>query len=210
MIEIIPGILEKDFSEIKKKMDLVIGLVDWVQIDILDNTLINLDTYNNWEDFRIFTHQINIEAHLMVSDPEKDGIPLVKNGFKRLVAHVEGNTLRDFLNLAKAHEVETGVALDSPTPVETVEPFLEEIDVILVMMYKAGPSGQTFMPQNLLKIKKIHAAYPNLAIEVDGGIDDKTAPLVVENGATRLVSTSFLYWKNQNNIKEAIEKLQLA
>ncbi len=208
MITIIPGINEINFTTIKQQIDLVKGVVDWVQIDIMDHTLVDIDTYNNWEAFQMFQNNFSLEAHLMVADPAKYVALLVNHGFKRLIAQVEGNTVRDFLHLARIHETEVGLALDSTSPLETVEPFLDEVSVILLMMYPMGASGQAFQPQNLKKIQLLHQQYPNLPIEVDGGIDEKTAPLVIENGATRLVSTSYLFKKNPQRIKDAIAQLQ--
>jgi len=208
MIEIIPGILEKDFAEIEKKIALVEDLVDWVHIDILDDTLIHNATYNNWEPFKIFSGRVYLEAHLMVQNPQQYVNSLVSVGFKRLIAQVESNDFRHFMEEAKIHEVEVGVALDGSSQLELIEPFLGEIDYALVMMYKAGQSGQSFQSEQLPKIRKIHEEYQNLPIEVDGGIDKDTAPLVITSGATRLVSTSYLFWKNADRIAEAIEELK--
>ena len=208
MIEVIPGILEKNFDNVRRNIELVQNLVDWIHIDVLDNTLINNDTYNKWEAFKIFNGVVKLEAHLMVNDPKKYVEPMVKNGFDRLIAHVEADTVRDFIHVARMHNVEVGVALDGPSALELVEPYLGEVDCVIIMMYKAGASGQTFQREQLLKIKKIHEEYKELPIEVDGGISKDTAPLVVENGATRLVSTSYLFWKNKERIAEAIEELK--
>ncbi len=208
MIEVIPGILEKNFDTIREKIELIKDYVQWVQIDILDNTLIKNDTYNNFAAFRVFANQIKLEAHLMVKHPAKYIQPLKTNGFDRLIAHVEAESIRDFIGQGRLEAVEIGVALDGPSKLELVEPYLGEVDCVLLMMYKAGFSGQTFDSSNLAKVRKIHEEYQDLPIEVDGGIDKNTAPLVIENGATRLVSTSYLFWKNAHRIKEAIEELK--
>lgn len=208
MIEVIPGILEKTFDEITRKVEKVESLVPWIHIDVLDNTLIKNSTYNNWEAFKVFNGRVKLEAHLMVQNPTSYVEPMVKNGFDRLLAHAEGDSVRDFIEASRIHEVEVGVVLDGPSPLELVEPFLHEVDTVLIMMYKAGASGQSFQSQHLPKIKKIHEEYQDLPIEVDGGIDKQSAPLVIENGATRLVSTSYLFWKNPDRIAEAIEELK--
>ncbi len=207
MVEVIPGILEQSFDEIRRKIDLVKDYVSCVQIDVLDNTLIHNDTYINFPAFKIF-QDIKLEAHLMVADPLKYIKPLVENGFSRLIAHVEGNSVRDFIITGHSFEIEVGVALDSPSPLEMVEPYLSDIDTVLLMMYKAGASGQEFQPEMLPKIKKLHQAYPDLPIEVDGGINEKTALLTIENGATRLVSTSYLFWENKDRMEQAIQSLE--
>ncbi len=209
MIDIIPGILEKDFDKALDKINLVRGIVNWLQIDILDNTLIPNTTFREFGAFREIAKEFNLEAHLMVADPAKYVAPLAKAGFKRLIAQVEGDTVREFIEAARLHEgVEVGVAIDAPTKLEVIEPYLEIVDSALVMMYPMGFSGQTFQPAQLVKIKAIKSAYKDLPIEVDGGIDKDTAPLCIGAGATRLVSTSFLFWKNADRIAQAIEELR--
>ena len=210
MIEIIPspGTEDKNFDSIQYKVRLVIGLVDWVEIDILDNTLYQNATYNNWESFRAFKDEIHLAGHLMVSDPAKYVGPLVINGFKRLIADVEGDTVRDFTKKCRERGVEAGVALNGPASLELVEPYVDEIDTVLLMTINAGFSGQLFLPAVLPKIKALKELYPHMPIEVDGGIDKQTAPQVFANGATRLVSTSYLYQKNSRRIAEAIAELK--
>lgn len=209
MIEIIPGILDKAFDEIEKKLALAEGKVDWVEIDILDNTLYPNSTYHaNWEVFLAWQNRVHLAAHLMVSDPAKYVEPLVTNGFQRLIADVGGVSVRDFIQLCRSHNIEVGVALDGAATLAEVEPFLDEVDTVLVMTINSGLSGQPFLHSTLPKIKKIHEAYPTLPIQVDGGINKETAPLVIGSGATRLISTSYLFWKNPDRIAEAIEELK--
>lgn len=208
MIDVLPGILEKDLESINKKISQIRGLVDWIHIDVLDNTLIKNTTYNNWPDFKNITSEFNLEAHLMVSDPKKYIAEMAAIGFKRLIAHVETDLIREFILEARKFGIEIGVALDGPSSLDVIEPYLDQIDCVLVMMYKAGASGQAFQPEQLEKIKKIHNEYPHLPIEVDGGISNDNASAVKEAGATRLVSTSYLFWKNSNRIAEAISDLR--
>lgn len=208
MIQILPGILEKTFEEIEKKVKQVEELVDWVHIDVLDNTLIHNVTYNHWPAFRAFDGRVNLEAHLMVADPAKYVDPMATNGFKRLIAHAEANDVREFITKGREYGIEIGVVLDGPSGLEMIEPYMDDIDTALVMMYKAGASGQAFQHEHLKKVRKIHEEFKILPIEVDGGIAKDTAPLVREAGATRLVSTSYLFWKNAERIAEAIEELK--
>lgn len=215
MVDIIPGILEKDFAEIERRITLVAPYVSWVQIDVADNTLVPNETCLEFGKpldsarggFVQLAKLVQLEAHLMVAEPEKYIRPLADAGFKRLIAHVEAHDPRRFLDEAKYESVEVGLAIDGPTDVEAIEPFLEEIDVVLVMMIEAGFSGQQLMPETIEKIKTIRRNFPDLPIAVDGGINDKTARLVRDAGATRLVSTSYLF-KDPANIAEAIDRLK--
>lgn len=206
MIDVIPGILEKDWQEIERRIALVAPHVSWVHIDVADNTLVPNTTFL---DFPKLSQSPQFEAHLMVVHPEKYIKPLADAGFKRLIVHVEAQDPRLFFDQAQYEHVEVGIAIDGPTELEQVEPFLEEVDCVLVMMIEAGFSGQELQPENIEKIKAIHQGFPDLPIEVDGGINDSTAKLVKDAGATRLVSTSFLF-RDPQRIAEAIELLQNA
>jgi ribulose-phosphate 3-epimerase len=211
MVDVIPGILEKEWNPIEEKLLLVAPHVSWVQIDVADNTLVPNATILDFSSFstpklmRCLQH-LSFEAHLMVANPEKYITPLSDAGFKRLIAHIECTDPRLFLEQAQYEHIEAGMAIDGPTEFEQIEPFLEEIDVVLVMTIEAGFSGQSFMMETVDKIKKIRENFPDLPIEVDGGINDQTARLAREAGATRLVSTSFVF-KNSERIAKAIQKL---
>lgn len=209
MVDIIPGILEKDWSEIEKRITLVAPYVSWVQIDVADNTLVPNETFLDFEKFRASPTSVSLEGHLMVANPEKYIHALADGGFKRLIAHVECADPRLFLDQARFESVEVGMAIDGPTEFEQLEPFLEEVDCVLVMMIEAGFSGQELQSENIDKIKIIRQYFPDLPIEVDGGINDQTAKLVRDAGATRLVSTSYLF-KDPTKIAEAIQRLKNA
>lgn len=210
MIDVIPGILEKDWNTIEERIKLVAPHVDWVQIDIADNTMVPNTTFLDFAKFKSIETKypnLSLEAHLMVAKPETYIKALVDSGFKRLIAHIECQDPRVFLDEAKYEHVEAGVAIDGPTEFELVEPFLGEVDCVLVMTIEAGFSGQPFMTETLEKIKTIHTNVPDLPIEVDGGINDVTGKLAREAGATRLVSTSYLF-KHPESIAQAIEHLK--
>lgn len=209
MIEIIPGIQEDAFPKIETKIQLVESQVDWVQIDVTDNTLTENESYRDPRPFKDLQTRLNFEAHLMVKDPVSIAKEWVDAGFRRLIAHVECENPQGFIDATKELEVEVGLALDGPTNVVEIVPYLDELDQVLVMMYKAGPSGQKFQVENLEKIKFLHRSWPNVPIEVDGGINQETASYVKKAGATRLVSTSFIFWQNQD-IGAAIEALRNA
>jgi ribulose-phosphate 3-epimerase len=212
MTEVIPGILQKEWKPIEERLLLVTPHVSWVQIDIADNTLVPNTTFSDFSYFspdkllRNLEH-LSFEAHLMVANPEKYIKPLVDAGFKRLIAHVESHDPRMFLEQAQYEHVEAGMAIDGTTELEQIEPFLDQIDFVLVMTIEAGFSGQSFMTETVEKIRNIHENFPDLPIEVDGGIDDKTGKIAVDAGVTRLVSTSFIF-KKPENIAEAVALLK--
>jgi ribulose-phosphate 3-epimerase len=196
MIDVIPGINDAEIDEISRKVALAAPHTRWIQIDFADKTLVPTQTYIDIGAFSRITEShpaVSFEAHLMVANPEKYIGPLAKAGFKRIIAHIESDDPRRFLEEAQYESVEVGLAIDGPTEFEQIEPYLDQIDVVLVMTIESGPSGQPFLPETVEKIKLIHESLPDMTIEVDGGMNPQTAKFVKEAGATRIVSTTFLF-----------------
>ena len=202
---IIPGIQEQTYPDTEKKFLLVKPYVDWVQIDVTDGTLTSNQSLRNPEAFEKLTSQKNLEVHLMTKNASETAVKWINTGFKRVIAHVESDNPKKFINEIKG-KAEVCLALDGPSPIDLLYPFLEQVDGVLIMMYKAGPSGQTFQPAQLEKVKLIHQKCPALPIEVDGGINEETIKLCEDLGATRFVATSAIY--KSDNIEEAIKKLR--
>ena len=244
MIEVIPAILEKDFGEIEKKIHLVQGLVDWVQIDLADNTLVPNTTFLDPEPFtRLITSDLDAgdasegsqtpasqclsaaskrefedvfgirkrqdplkyELHMMVKDSHMYLERFAKVGFKRFIAHVEGDYIEDYLDNCRNLGVEGGLAIDGPTNVEEILKYLDRLNVVLVMAIEAGESGRPFREETVEKIKRIRKADPELPIAIDGAMDAENAKKVVRAGATRINSNSYLF--NSHDVRIAIEKL---
>lgn len=214
MMEIIPGINEGDIKELERKVTLVAPHVDTIQLDIGDNTIFPCDSVH---DVALLTPIIEkftktgtkFEVHLMVGNPIPYLKPLADAGVSRVIAHVECHDPREFLAEARTHEMDIGLALDVDSDFELIEPFLEEIDFVLVMTIETGASGQEFESNAMETIKTIHRNLPDLPIEVDGGMTPDTAKIVKEAGVSRLVTTSFIF-KSEQDIPSAIESLQNA
>src|SRR3989344_6150608 len=207
MVEVIPAILEKDFSEIEKKIRLVENLVEWVQIDVADGLLVPNDTKTDPTLFKNLKTKLNLEAHLMVKEPAKMVAAFADSGFKRIYAHIEAEGIDDFMAEGYKKNIEVGLAIDGPTPYEKIAPYLDNIDAVLIMAIKAGFSGQPYMPATEDKIKKIKEAFFDLPICVDGAMTAENAAKVVKAGATRVNSNSYLF--NAQNIAKAIESIRL-
>ncbi len=219
MVEVIPAILEKEFTEIEKKIRLVEGLVNWVQIDIADNTLVPNITFLDPDPFKKFLLgtmgipdqvrddlRINFELHMMVKDPLMYLERFAKAGFKRFFAHVEGDFVPEYIEKCYQLGVEVGLAIDGPTDFERIHKYMDNLDCILVMAIEAGESGRPFREDTVEKIKKIREVDFEIPIAVDGAMNDVNAAKVVAAGATRINSNSFIF--NAPDIKGAIEKLK--
>lgn len=213
--EIIPGILEKEWSEIEKKLAVVLPFAKVIQIDLLDGKFAPNTTWMDPAPFGKYTQDPRysgasktFEVQLMVEDPIQYVDSFAAAGFKRFIGHVE--KMPDIAAfVAKAQTLgEVGLALDTETPAETVFPYLEDLDVAFVMTVKAGFSRQQFMPEMLEKVKSLREKAAYLPIEIDGGVNDKTIIAAKEAGATRFVTTGYVF--DSSSPKSQYEQLVTA
>ena len=173
-MEIIPAILEEDFSEIEKKLKTYSNLSKTVHIDFIDGVFAENKTFLTPAPFLSFANIFNLEAHLMVSEPIKYLDPLAGVGFKRFLGHIE--KMPDQEEFAAQAQLlgEVGLAIDGPTDLSVIKVPYEDLDCILVMTIKAGQSGQMFNPKYLKKVEMLKQVQHDIGIEVDGGINDQT------------------------------------
>lgn len=215
MFEIIPAILENNFAEIEKKIRLVEEvnskdakekLISFVQIDLADGTLVPNTSFLDPSPFAGLKTSLNLEAHLMVTDPLRYLERFAKAGFKRFYAHVEGTYIEEYIAQGYQLGVEVGLAIDGPTPYDLLHKYLDNIDCILVMAIEAGSSGRPYRPDTVEKIKKIREADLEIPIAVDGAMNPENAKKVIEAGATRICSNSYIF--NGTDPKKAMEDLK--
>jgi len=155
-----------------------------------------------------------LETHLMISDPDKYLDDFARAGSDSLLVHWEGalhlhRTIQRIKQLGK----KAGVVLNPATPPAVLEDILGDIDLVLVMTVNPGFGGQEFIQSTRAKIRKVAemiARYkPECELEVDGGIDAKTAPLAVEAGARVLVAGSAVFATGEP-VEKAMEKIRVA
>jgi ribulose-phosphate 3-epimerase len=195
MLEIIPAILEKDWQGIERKINLVKPFAHTIQIDIIDGKFAPFKTFLDPESFVKYSKDFFLELHLMVENPLVYLKPFAKAGFKRFIAHVES-----LPQLADQDEFiaqgrlfgEIGLALDDSTGIDSLKIPLSNLDCLLVMLVKAGSSGQHFNLANIEKIRQLRAK-TQIPIEVDGGVNPESIISAKEAGANRFSVNSFLY-----------------
>ncbi len=209
-VDVIPEIVETEWNEFERKVAVAARNASWVHMTISDGSMGTDATFKDFSGLSELTKrypQVFFEARLLVANPEKYVRLLIDAGCKRLIAHVESNDPRMFLEAAKFDEIEIGIALDGATEIDQVEPFLEEIDYVVVMTAEAGSVGGTFLPEAVEKIRLIRQNFPDLPIEAVGAINEATVKVVKDAGATRVVSNSFLF-ADENDMASRIELLQ--
>ncbi len=191
--EIIPGILETEWKEIEKKIEKVLSFTESIHIDLLDGKFAPNNTFFDPKPFEKYTEDAIFEVHMMVENPLQYVQEWADAGFQRFIGHIEMMPdIDDFV--AKTQLLGgVGLAVDVNTPVEKIFPYIEDIDVAFVMTVKAGFSRQHFDSTMLEKVGELRAKDPLLAIEVDGGVNEEDITALKDAGATRFVSTGFLF-----------------
>jgi ribulose-phosphate 3-epimerase len=155
--------------------------------------------------------QLFFDVHLMCSQPETLLEPFAKAGADEMIIHVElGEQVPCLIHKIKALGKKVGLAINPPTAIAVVQPFLEQIDLLLVMTVNPGFGGQEFIPKCLSKIQQIQAwrREKNLShrISVDGGINDQTAADCARAGADTFVAGTSLF--GAASLKVAIHKMR--
>jgi ribulose-phosphate 3-epimerase len=142
--------------------------------------------------------KLMLEVHLMIDDPEKFAEPFLKAGADRLIVHEE--VLPDpfpLIHELRSRGKSVGMAVNPETPIEKLEPYLAEIDLALCMTVHPGFGGQAYLPESPDRIRRLRALIneisPQCELEVDGGIDLRTAPDAVACGATVLVAGTSVF-----------------
>ncbi len=193
MYQIIPGILEKNWNEIETKLEAARGFTNRLHIDFIDGKFVNNKTFFNPEPFKKYSDYFLLEAHLMVIDPEEYVESFANAGFRRFLGHVEHmSSQKDFIKEAKKYG-EACLALDGPTHINSIKVPFDDLDGILVYTSnKVGFTGPPLVDDRLDKIRHLRKL-TNIPIEADGGINNKTIEKAKAAGATRFVSTSFIW-----------------
>lgn len=205
MTKIAPSILSADFASLGAEVrDVLAGGADYIHVDVMDgvfvpNISIGVPVVKS---LRKAVPQAFLDVHLMITEPVRYAETFCKAGADLLMFHVESDTPENItraLEITKAHGVKVGLTVKPATPASAVEPWLEQLDMILVMTVEPGFGGQSFMPDQLPKIRElramIEAINPACELEVDGGVAPDTAPLVIEAGANVLVAGSAVFGK---------------
>ena len=202
MIKVAPSILSADFSKLGAEVeDIRLGGADYVHFDVMDgrfvpNISIGIPVLKS---LRKATEMF-IDAHLMILEPIRYAEAFCRAGADLVNVHVEADSEENILaaiDTIRALGKKAGITLKPGTPAEAVRPFIDKVDLILVMTVEPGFGGQSFMHDMLPKIaairETINKLNPLCELEVDGGIDAQTSALVKEAGANVLVAGSAVF-----------------
>ena len=212
-VKIAASVLNSDLSALGRTAERIAESgIEYLHFDVMDGEFVENITYGSAVQACIGKNRsVAVDTHLMVQHPARQ-IPLFAAAGSRIITfHLESEgEPAELIEMIRSYGIRAGAALKPNTPAEAVFPYLDRLDLVLVMTVEPGYGGQGFLSETLGKIRAIRQEADRLGkkidIEVDGGINERTAPLVREAGADLLVAGTYLF--RADSLRAAADRLR--
>ena len=200
---IAPSMLSANFGKLEQEIEMINNSqADWIHLDIMDGVFVPNISYG----FPVIKAMAKsakkpLDAHLMIVDPDRYIAHFKELGTEYLSVHYEACIhLHRSIQLIKSLGMKAGVAINPHTPVHNLYEILPDVDFVLVMSVNPGFGGQSFIENSLTKISKLHKMIDERSlkclIQVDGGVNIKNAPALIQSGADILVAGNSVFGAN--------------
>ena len=192
MVEIAPSMLGADFGRMREAAELVGPHSAYLHMDVMDGHFVPNLTMGP-DLVKSLNGIAPLDVHLMVTDPINFIDDFRDAGAKIISVHVEANEPLEALELIKKNNMKAGIALNPSTPKNSIEPFIDLADLILIMSVEPGYCGQKFHEDAVERVRHYKKTYPNKIIEVDGGVSPLNSKRLADAGADILVAGSAIF-----------------